>query len=321
MARCSTPFVKNGVPCPCGKCDNCRKTRASQWAFRIKQEADQLGSAFFITLTYSNENNPMKYEINPKPIRETWKLPYYAQKHKRKRTKQPVCYQPTILPTVDIKHLQRFMKRLRKRNHAKKIKIYGVSEYGSETKRPHYHIILLGADIVSLVGLENFKQIEKGNVKLDGQTQLILPDWKFGHATIGKVNEKTISYTLKYISKGRIIPQFARDNRQKEKSVMSKNLGLGYLTEQQIKYHKQNPLAQYVVNSEGHKIALPRYYREKLFDDQDKAEISEIFALNDLRQQHKMSEAQLQKLYKSRQNNEIDKKAVKSKSGAIKSKL
>jgi len=45
--------------------------------------------------------------------------------------------------------IQKFFKRLRK-CHGKKhksIKYYAVGEYGGQTLRPHYHIVIFNADI------------------------------------------------------------------------------------------------------------------------------------------------------------------------------
>jgi len=129
MARCKRPFLKNGIPCPCGRCSACRSNRASGWGFRIALEAERLGSAFFITLTYDNEHVPRKYLKKSPGENFTWRKPYGSSGVKRKKC-DPDLYKPTKRLTCDISHLQKFIKRLRRRNNAKFIKYYGVSEYG-----------------------------------------------------------------------------------------------------------------------------------------------------------------------------------------------
>ena len=46
--------------------------------------------------------------------------------------------------TLQKSDLQKFFKRLRKKTH-EKISYYAVGEYGDNTQRPHYHIILFNA--------------------------------------------------------------------------------------------------------------------------------------------------------------------------------
>lgn len=276
MARCLKPFVKDGVPCPCGKCDPCNKRRASGWSFRILKEAEQLGSAFFITLTYSPENAPTQYEVKD------------AQgKHIR--------WQKTKRLTVDIYHLQKFIKRVRKSNLSKKIKYYGVSEYGDETFRPHYHVILMGIDLISFVGIENWELIQMGKLQLDGKDPIHIKDWQLGHVTIGKLSAASCAYTLKYVSKGRKIPQYIGDDRQKEKSLMSKGIGLGYITPQTIKMHNNDIMRQYLVTFDSKKIPIPRYLKERLYDHLERQYVAELFAQKELAERLNMGEIERNK--------------------------
>lgn len=100
------------------------------------------------------------------------------------------------------KDVQLFIKRLRKL-HPKShdtIKYYAAGEYGGKTKRPHYHIILF-------------------NSKLE----LIGKAWKMGDIHYGMdVNEASVGYTLKYISKPSRIPEHKNDDRLPEFALMSK---------------------------------------------------------------------------------------------------
>lgn len=98
-------------PVPCGKCPKCAQTKIQQWTFRLKQELKISTSAYFVTLTYSDDN---------------------------------LTYGDTM-PTLVKKDFQDFMKRLRYYDTGK-IVYYAVGEYGSKTHRPHYHAILLNVD-------------------------------------------------------------------------------------------------------------------------------------------------------------------------------
>lgn len=109
--------------------------------------------------------------------------------------------------------LQLFFKRLRKshtnlykklrvpHSEQRPIKYYAVGEYGSLRHRPHYHLIIF-----------------------DCFPELIPEAWKHGEVHYGQVSEASVGYTLKYMSKPGKIPQHQRDDRQKEFSLMSKDL-------------------------------------------------------------------------------------------------
>lgn len=149
--------------------------------------------------------------------------------------------------TLVKKDYQDFMKRLRKNTGRKTIKYYAVGEYGSKTMRPHYHAIMY-----------------------DATKDEIVKAWTLGDVHIGQVTEDSIAYTAKYMQKAGKIPMFASDDRVPEFSLMSKHLGKSYLTPQVVKYHRQG--IHYITKKGGYKQSLPRYYREKIFTEEERAE-------------------------------------------------
>lgn len=152
--------------------------------------------------------------------------------------------------------LQLFIKRLRKRGQF--IKYYAVGEYGSVHKRPHYHLITFGlSDVRDYNGELRSESLRKA--------------WGLGDTHIGKVSSDSIAYTCKYINKPKSVPAHARDDRQPEFSLMSKGLGKNYLTPEVIKFHTEDLSRNFVV-VDGHKRALPKYYRNKLLDEQQRLE-------------------------------------------------
>lgn len=164
------------------------------------------------------------------------------------------------LQTLDKSDLQKFFKRLRKQSKKtsnEKISYYAVGEYGDKTQRPHYHIILFNA---------NTKDVE---------TSWTLNNVSIGHVHFGDVSDASIGYTLKYISKEKRIPMFNGDDRAKEFSVMSKGLGANYLNPRTIKWHKQKlEERMYLPLKDGKKAAMPRYYKDKLYQEGEKFIIS-----------------------------------------------
>jgi len=159
--------------------------------------------------------------------------------------------------TLELKDLQKFFKRLRKISN-QQLKYYAVGEYGSTKKRPHYHIILFNANP------EHIKRAWALNNHLIGTYH------------IGNVSAASIGYTLKYMSKKSQIPMHQNDDRKKEFSVMSKGLGSNYLTEAMIKWHKcQLEQRMYVPIEDGKKIAMPRYYKDKMYSEEEKGKINQ----------------------------------------------
>ena len=156
--------------------------------------------------------------------------------------------------TLDKTSVQKFMKRLRKAHKDEsKIKYFLVGEYGKgKTKRPHYHLILFNADI-----------------------KLVQPAWNLGHVHYGQVTGASIGYTLKYMTKvGTRIPMHKNDDRIPEFSLMSKGLGLSYVTEQMIKWHLSDMDNRMYCNlTDGRKITMSRYYKQKIYDEEQRKKI------------------------------------------------
>jgi len=158
---------------------------------------------------------------------------------------------------LDLQDLQKFFKRLRKRTN-EKIKYYAVGEYGSKKKRPHYHIILFNSNKEHII---------------DSWT---INNKPIGSVYIGDVSSASIGYTLKYMCKESKIPMHQNDDRKKEFSVMSKGLGKNYMTKQMIQWHKNDLLNRmYVPIEDGKKIAMPRYFKDKIYTEIEKDKINE----------------------------------------------
>lgn len=149
--------------------------------------------------------------------------------------------------TLVKKDFQNFMKRLRDYQKAK-IKYYACGEYGSSTMRPHYHAIIFN--------VQNVEHISKA--------------WTLGITHHGTVSDASVAYTCKYIDKPHRIPLHRNDDRLKEFSLMSKGLGKSYLDKKEnVDYHKTG-LRNYVVRKGGVRIGLPRYYKDRIYDDDEK---------------------------------------------------
>lgn len=122
---------------PCGQCIGCRLERSRQWANRCMLELQYHPEACFITLTYDDDHVPTSYYADPDTGEA---FPVHS-----------LCR----------RDVQLFMKRLRKfvdRWFHAKIRFYGCGEYGPETLRPHYHLIVFGWKPPDLVPWEKSDQ-------------------------------------------------------------------------------------------------------------------------------------------------------------------
>lgn len=175
------------------------------------------------------------------------------------------------------KDLQDYFKRLRKIS-SNKLKYYAVGEYGTQKMRPHYHLILFNALPENIVSAWSLNGVILGNVH------------------IGTVNEASIGYTLKYMCKESKVPMHKNDDRQPEWSIMSKGLGSNYLTQQMVKWHKSDLTNRmYVPLKDGKKASLPRYYREKMYTEDEKQKVYEHIK--------EVAESDLEKLYEKHGEN------------------
>lgn len=203
--QCPQPIrLDNNVFVQCGKCMTCLKNKRDDWSIRLREELTVSESASFVTLTYDDLY-----------------LPYNLGFDK---------------PAV-----QKFIKRLRKYS-LKPIKYFLVSEYGTKSMRPHYHLLLF--NYVSTVELDRALQKE----------------WKFGLIHTGTVTSKSINYCCKYLINSTLVDSC----KEKPFLMASKGLGKSYLEKKQlVKFHHTHK-ADYYPDSDL-KLRLPRYYREKLF--------------------------------------------------------
>lgn len=151
--------------------------------------------------------------------------------------------------TLDQSDPQKFMKRLRKEVSKVSdisVKYYLVGEYGGRTKRPHYHALIFNVESVRMIEMA----------------------WQLGSVHYGVVNGASVGYTLKYMNKRTTVPAHKNDDRLREFSLMSKGIGKGYLSPEIEKYHKADIYNRMNLTIEdGKKIAMPRYYKEKIYTE------------------------------------------------------
>lgn len=99
--------------------------------------------------------------------------------------------------SLDVKHYQDFMKRLRKHCGYTKLRFYHAGEYGEKRGRPHYHAIIFG---------ESFRD-ERLDVKVSDRgdetwsSPVLRRLWTAGGNRVGSVTFESCAYVARYITK------------------------------------------------------------------------------------------------------------------------
>lgn len=237
-----------GVEVGCYHCQGCKAARTAEWTQRNVWEFDAHGKVgCFVTLTFANEHLPDSY-------------------------------------SVDVRTLQLFLKRLRKRlwkSFGVRIRFFAVGEYGDDegaTKRPHYHVLVYGWRPEDAVQIEN---AQSGLPQW--QSALLSEVWGQGRVTVGDVTPQSISYCAGYVFdkrrgdaakeeySGRLHPVTGelRDVRPPF-NVMSRRPGIGMGWYEQ--FRDTDATATFVVRG-GRKRAMPRaIIRQRLKDMASDAE-------------------------------------------------
>lgn len=256
---CLTPITikhkeRDPVDVPCGRCPKCIGRKISGWSFRLLCEEKISNSSFFLTLTYDTENVPITAKgfmgLRVRDLQLFFKRIRSAFDY-RERTNKDGC---------------------RGNGRVKySLKYFGVGEYGTRSNRPHYHAILYNVPLELIIGEEDARAVSLGLLSLNGKVPFKCPHWQNGYVTVGSVSGASIGYCLKYMSKESRIPMHGNDDRKKEFRLMSKGLGLNYLSEAMIKWHKTDPANRmYCPLEDGRKISMPRYYKDRIFDSSDR---------------------------------------------------
>lgn len=220
------------VMIPCGKCYGCRMDYSRNWADRMMLELDHTKKGLFATLTYDDEHLP-KLEDDSGTV-------YGA--------------------TLDKSDLQLFMKVLRgrKKFEDREIRFFASGEYGSTTRRPHYHIILFG------ISLDDFDDLHlrQHNLNFDAlyDSAEFAGMWKKGFCLLGNVTWRSCAYVARYVVKKASNELLPYPGCQPEFSLMSRRPGLGayYLQEHDVDLRSTTFLEN------GQKLRYPKYFLKLL---------------------------------------------------------
>lgn len=154
---------------PCGKCFGCQRDKARTWSHRIKLESfscKKPNNNLFVTLTYSNEN--LTTIFDPEQSK----------------------YFDTLNKNDVTKFLDNLRKTYKRYYNISPMRFFLCGEYGSNTKRPHYHLILFNSPLeLHLETPGNFSNL------------FISKFWNLGHSQINLADDPSFSYVAGYVTK------------------------------------------------------------------------------------------------------------------------
>lgn len=194
---------------PCGHCIGCRLDYSREWATRGYLESLMWNQTFFVTLTYDDD-----HIFVPDYVEDKDGYTYTAP--------DEIEWGGTLIP----KDLQDFIKRLRKNilkyyeKNEKDLRKSGMrfekldptdenepdplairymacGEYGAETRRPHYHLIIFNLNLLAS-DLYNPRII---NQNYYFQSHMIEKCWKNGISNCCPATWNTMAYVARYITK------------------------------------------------------------------------------------------------------------------------
>lgn len=169
---------------PCGDCAGCQESYSKDWATRCVLEAEKYASNYFITLTYDEDHAPRDDELINKKTGEVFENDNWEQAHLEERDM-----------TLFLKKLRITWQRHYKHDG---IRFFYCGEYGGQTQRPHYHMILFNFPIP--IEELTIRKIDKdGNYHWDCEKLRNL--WGKGNIDICEVNWDTCAYVARYVMK------------------------------------------------------------------------------------------------------------------------
>lgn len=165
--KCRNPYIKDGMPFGCGQCMPCRVDKSRIWTHRILLESKLYSDNAFVTLTYNEDTMPRLDDGRG---------------------------------ILVFKDMQDWLKRFRKEvdlKFGRKIRFFGVGEYGDQSWRPHFHLILFNYPNC-LYGQSRYSSICKNCCVY---CDLVRDTWRRGNVLVAECSDATASYTAGYVTK------------------------------------------------------------------------------------------------------------------------
>lgn len=223
---------------PCGRCIGCRLEYSRQWANRCVMESMSYpkDQSWFVTLTIDDEH----LEVTSHGF-----------------------------ATVKMDDVTKFMKALRQhwqRAHgvSDNIRFYAASEYGDESMRPHYHVLIFG---LPLYDLKKYSNNHQGDVIYTSEE--LDSVWKKGSVKVAEFNWNTAAYTARYVMKkvkGMDAGVYQAMDIEPERVRMSRCPGIGaeFLSRHKDYIYHYDQIVLPSSGGKAHAVAPPKYFDRKI---------------------------------------------------------
>lgn len=290
---------------PCGKCAECQRNKSNEWLFRALMEfqraVENHAFVYFDTLTYDNVHLPSLDKMVDSV------LPPY--------------------PCFSSRDINLFFKRLRQNLKRKygdvEVRYMLTSEYGSKTQRPHYHILTFVKGNISPIQLSKIIAISWQNGRTDG-IPWKSSSYVLYHNTLDITSQnvilRTSNYVTKYIQKDCYYSELL-DKRVKHCDVLLQDIQNSKLSLQGVSFERLREKVRNCVNSFSRvslgfgetalrdldlsrlfedgclwmphpkivkmPVALPTYYKRKLFYELFEVVGAKTWQLTELGKQYK----------------------------------
>lgn len=230
---------------PCNKCLYCLRLRQSSWVVRLVEHLrHNPGTSYFVTMTYAPEHVPVDPETGLMQVRKDQIMKLNADLRSR--------FQQAGFIFDQLTDLGRVRERI-PLDPKTKFKYYITSEYGPEGGLPHYHSVYYGLPedryLVSLL----FESV-----------------WNKGICRVYEASENTIGYITKYLVNSKVCDTYDQRFQERPFSLMSKGLGSSYV-DRMAAYHRADPVGRSKSVYHGEKSVMPRYWREKIFSEDQRS--------------------------------------------------
>lgn len=251
---------------PCNHCYACNLNYSAEWASRVMLESLYHENAWWITLTYDEEHLPI-YEEFQVEVKTTY------TDGTVKTSVETYTNDGTWNGTLEPDHVTQFIDTIRhhyRKKGYKNISYFYCGEYGSQTARPHYHLILFGVPFDPLKFYDT--HVDGKFFKEHWKSKELDHFWKYGIHEITNLEWSNAAYTTRYCmkklceepkseriyaSQGKI-PEFVR---------MSKGIGFRYYEDNKDEIYKTDSLAMKTVKGNTGSIKPPRAFDRKLEKD------------------------------------------------------
>ncbi len=225
------PHIGDYIFVRCGKCKSCLSSKSAQATQLCQQEENDHKHTAFITLTYDEQNVPQLLLLPHKnnsiydvidncPRSSTYQefiTNYVSHNDETFKLflKKAHSYETQQIRYCLNSDLQKFIKRIRfhlSKYHNTQVRYYAISEYGPQTFRPHFHLLLYFDNSTILPIL----------------AKLISEQWKYGNTNYSLSRNRVASYVAGYVNSFVCLPSLLKNRAFSPRSFHSRYFGAQY---------------------------------------------------------------------------------------------